>query len=85
MEQLGSATLASLRRYLREEVNRIDHPESLLAEFHVDSESEQRLLEAMQIGGLLPHAKLTVEGYELDLVIEEIRNMRDRFIASAKL
>ena len=71
MEQLGSATLASLRDYMREEVHRDEHAKSSPAEFRTDSASEQLLLEAMQLGELLPYAKLTVEGYELDFALQE--------------
>ena len=71
MEQLGSATLASLRDYMREEVHRNEHAESSPAEFRTDSESERLLLEAMRLGELLPYAKLAVEGYELDFALQE--------------
>ena len=47
------------------------------AEFRTDSRSEQLLLDAMQIGHLRPHAKLNVEGYELDFALMERRNRLD--------
>ena len=71
MDKLGSATLASLRDYMREEVHRNEHAESSPAEFRTDSVSEQLLLEGMQLGELLPYAKLIVEGYELDFALQE--------------
>ncbi len=68
---LGSSTLASLRAYVRDEVNRNEDPGSPSAEFRADSESEKILLEAMQLRDLLPYAKLEVEGYELDCALLE--------------
>jgi very-short-patch-repair endonuclease len=68
---LGSSTLASLRAYVRDEVNRNEGAGSASAEFRVDSMSEKILLEAMQLGDLLPYAKLEVEGYELDFALLE--------------
>ena len=69
--ELGSPTLASLRTYLRDEVARSEGPGQPLAEFRTDSRSEQLLLDAMQLGHLRPHAKLNVEGYELDFALME--------------
>ena len=68
---LGSPTLASLRTYLRDEVARSEDPSQPMAEFRTDSRSEQLLLDAMQLGHLRPHAKLNVEGYELDFALME--------------
>ena len=69
--ELGSPTLASLRTYLRDEVARSEDPSQPMAEFRTDSRSEQLLLDAMQLGHLRPHAKLNVEGYELDFALME--------------
>ena len=68
---LGSPTLASLRVYLRDEVARNEGAGSPSAEFRTDSASEQLLLDAMQLGNLLPYAKPEVEGYELDFALLE--------------
>ena len=65
------ATLASLRAYLRDEVTRNDGAGTPVAEFRTDSTSERFLLDAMQLGDLLPYAKLDVEGYELDFALLE--------------
>ena len=69
--ELGSPTLASLRTYLRDEVARNEGSGQPYAEFRTDSRSEQLLLDAMQLGHLQPHAKLSVEGYELDFALME--------------
>ena len=69
--ELGSPTLATLRAYLRDEVARSEGSDQPLAEFRTDSRSEQLLLDAMQLGHLQPHAKLNVEGYELDFALME--------------
>ena len=69
--ELGSPTLASLRTYLRDEVTRNEGDGQLLAEFRTDSRSEELLLDAMQLRDLRPHAKLNVEGYELDFALME--------------
>ncbi len=67
---LGSPTLASLRTYLREEVDRDKgNDEMPHANYHLASESERRLLDAMQLDGLEPYAKLNVQGYELDFAL----------------
>ena len=71
MEELGSPTLTSLRAYLRDDVARTKDTGSLAAEFRTDSKSEQLLLDAMQLGELLPYAKLDIEGYELDFALLE--------------
>ena len=71
IEDLGSPTLASLRVYLREEVDEIKDPDMSLAEFRTDSTSEQLLLDEMQLSDLMPYAKLEVEGYELDFALQE--------------
>ena len=42
-----------------------------VVEFRTDSTPERFLLDAMQLGGLLPYAKLDVEGYELDFALLE--------------
>ena len=68
---LGSPTLASLRIYLRDEVARNESAGSPSAEFRTDSTSEKLLLDAMQLGNLLPYAKPEVEGYELDFALLE--------------
>ena len=67
----GSPTLASLRTYLRDEVARNEGAGTLAAEFRTDSTSEKLLLDAMQLGDLLPYAKLELEGYELDFALLE--------------
>ena len=67
----GSPTLASLRSYLRDEVTRNDGADTPVAEFRTDSTSEAILLDAMQLGDLLPYAKLEAEGYELDFALLE--------------
>ena len=61
-----SPTLASLRVYLLNEAT-----VSPLAEFRTDSMSEKLLLDAMQLGDLMPDGKLEVEGYELDFALQE--------------
>ncbi len=66
IRDLGSPTLASLRIYLLNEAT-----VSPLAEFRTDSMSEKLLLDAMQLGDLLPYAKDEVEGYELDFALKE--------------
>ena len=71
IRELGSPTLASLRAYLRDEVTRNDGAGTPVAEFRTDSTSERFLLDAMQLGDLLPYAKLDVEGYELDFALLE--------------
>ena len=71
IEELGSPTLASLRVYLREEVAGNEDSDLLRAEFRTDSTSEQLLLEAMQLGDLVPYSKIEVEGYELDFALLE--------------
>lgn len=71
IEELGSPTLTSLRVYLREEIARQEASEVSPASFRTDSPSEQVLLEAMQLSDLMPHAKLEVEGYELDFAVLE--------------
>ena len=43
----------------------------LVAEFRIDSRSEELLFEAMQHRDLRPYAKLNVEGYELDFALME--------------
>ena len=68
---LGSPTLASLRSYLRDEVTRNDGAGTPVAEFRTDSTSEAILLDAMQLGDLLPYAKLEAEGYDLDFALLE--------------
>ena len=70
IEKLGSPTLTSLRVYLRQEVGQ-EASEVSPASFRTDSPSEQVLLEAMQLSDLMPHAKLQVEGYELDFALLE--------------
>ncbi len=72
MGDLGSPTLASLRAYLhrlRDDVALNQGDVSASAEFRTDSTSERLLLDAMQLGALLPYAKLQVEGYELDFAL----------------
>ena len=69
--ELGSPTLASLRTYLRDEVARNDGTGEIFADFRTDSRSEELLLDAMQLRDLRPHAKLNVEGYELDFALME--------------
>ena len=71
IRDLGSPTLASLRAYLRDEVTRNEGAGTPVAEFRTDSTSERFLLDAMQLGDLLPYAKLDVEGYELDFALLE--------------
>ena len=71
IRDLGSPTLASLRAYLRDEVTRNEGAGTPVAEFRTDSTSETALFEAMQLGGLLPYAKLEEEGYELDFALLE--------------
>ena len=71
MEELGSPTLTSLRHYLREEIVLDQGDSPPLAEFRTDSESEQRLLDAMQLRDFVPYAKLDVDGYELDFALME--------------
>ena len=71
IRELGSPTLASLRAYLRDEVTRNAGAGTPVAEFRTDSTSERFLLDAMQLGDLLPYAKLDVEGYELDFALLE--------------
>ena len=71
VEELGSPTLASLRVYLRDEVTRNEGEGTSPAEFRTDSQSEQLLLDAMQLQGLSPYAKLEVQGYELDFALLE--------------
>ena len=71
IRELGSPTLASLRAYLRDEVTPNDGAGTPVAEFRTDSTAERFLLDAMQLGDLLPYAKLDVEGYELDFALLE--------------
>ena len=71
IEKLGSPTLASLRVYLRNEVIRSEENETLSSNFRTDSASEHFLLDEMQLNGLIPYAKLNVEGYELDFALLE--------------
>ena len=71
MEELGSPTLASLRIYLRDDLARLEKDGSSSATFRLDSASELRLLDAMQLRDLEPYAKLYVEGYELDFALLE--------------
>ena len=73
ISDLANPTLASLRTYLREEVldDGVRRDTTPVAEFRTDCEAEKRLLEAMQLGDLLPYAKLNVEGYELDFALLE--------------
>ena len=71
IEELGSPTLASLRVYLREEVAGNEDSDLLRAEYRTDSTSEQLLLEAMQLGDLVPNPRIEVEGYELDFALLE--------------
>ncbi|MCY4497255.1 MAG: AAA domain-containing protein [Rhodospirillaceae bacterium] len=69
--ELGSPTLASLRAYLRDELGREANDAPPLAEFRIDSRSEQLLFDAMQHHNLRPYGKLNVEGYELDFALME--------------
>ena len=71
VDELGSPTLASLRIYLRDEVARNEGTGQLVADFRTDSRSEELLLDAMQLRDFRPHAKLNVEGYELDFALME--------------
>ena len=71
VEELGSPTLASLRIYLRDEIARNEGAGEIVASFRTDSRSEDLLLDAMQLRGLRPYAKLNVEGYELDFALME--------------
>ena len=71
VEELGSPTLASLRIYLRDEIARNEGADEIVASFRTDSRSEELLLDAMQLRGLRPYAKLNVEGYELDFALME--------------
>jgi len=71
IEKLGSPTLASLRVYLRQKAARQEGSEISPATFRMDSLSEQLLLDAMQLSNLMPHAKLEIEGYELDFALLE--------------
>ena len=71
IRDLGSPTLASLRAYLRDEVTRSAGAIPPAPEFRTDSTAERFLLDAMQLGDLLPYAKLDVEGYELDFALLE--------------
>ena len=71
IRDLGSPTLASLRAYLGDEVTRNESAGMTVPEFRTDSTSEKLLLDAMQLGDLLPYAKLEVEGYELDFALLE--------------
>ena len=71
IRDLGSPTLASLRAYLDDEVTRNEGAGMTVPEFRTDSTSEKLLLDAMQLGDLLPYAKLEVEGYELDFALLE--------------
>ena len=71
IRDLGSPTLASLRAYLRDEVTHKEGAGPPVAEFRTDSTSERFLLDAMQLGDLMPYAKLDVEGYELDFALLE--------------
>ena len=71
MEELGSPTLTSLRLYLREEIALNEDDSPSFAQFRTDSESEQRLLDAMQLRDFPLYAKLDVEGYELDFALLE--------------
>ncbi len=66
-----SPTLASLRAYLQDEVAVNEGSCTTVAEFRTDSTSERLLLDALQLGDLLPYAKLEVEGYELDFALLE--------------
>ena len=69
--KLGSPTLASLRVYLCDELARNAKDDPPVAEFRIDSRSEQLLSDAMQHHDLRPYAKLNVEGYELDFALME--------------
>lgn len=69
--ELGGSTLASLRAYVLEEVSSERTIESGYADFRTDSEAERLLLEALQVGGFSPYAKINVEGYELDFALLE--------------
>lgn len=71
IERAGSVTLGSLRRYLIEEAKRNEQGVETFRELRTDSESERRLLEAMQEADFIPYAKLAVEGYELDFALLE--------------
>ncbi len=66
---LGSSTLASLRAYLCDEVDQNEDDAPPHANYHLASGSERLLLNAMQLGGLAPYAKLNVQGYELDFAL----------------
>ena len=68
---LGSPTLAALRAYLSDELPGYAKDGPAVAEFRIDSRSEQMLFDAMQRGDLRPYAKLNVEGYELDFALME--------------
>ena len=68
---LGSPTLAGLRAYLSDELARNARGDPAVAEFRIDSRSEQLLFDAMQRADLRPYAKLNVEGYELDFALME--------------
>ena len=67
--RLGSPTLASLRAHARDLSRRKKEP--LSSGFRTDSESEQRLLDAMWNQDLSPLTKLDIEGYELDFALME--------------
>ena len=67
----GSPTLASLRAYLQDEIGSKRADSRTHAEFRTDSRPEEFLLSAMQLRGLIPYAKLEVEGYELDFALLE--------------
>ena len=68
---LECPTLSSLRAYLQDEVAANEGSCTTVAEFRTDSTSERLLLDALQLGDLLPYAKLEVEGYELDFALLE--------------
>ena len=69
--EIGGSTLASLRTYVRDEVSSERTAESASASFRTDSEAERLLLEALQVEGFSPYAKINVEGYELDFALLE--------------
>ncbi len=68
IEQFGSSTLVSLRRYAIEELN-TDRRVDLEGLHRTDSRPEQLLLDAMRKARLDPVAKLNHSGYELDFAI----------------
>ena len=70
IEQFGSPTLVSLRRYAIEELNAGQKTE-LEGRYRTDSRPEQLLLDAMRKAELDPVAKLNDSGYELDFAILE--------------